>query len=127
MSDALDPESGHPISDEELAWVSAHLSDLRQSVTERRFRNHMLWIGLVIGLVAHVTGFLLKASVTGEPVGVLADLLYALGWALWTGVVIVALVEIIPAAKERQISRALDVYKSALRSRAPAKDDPPHS
>ena len=127
MSDALDPKSGHPISDEELAWVSAHLSDLRQSVTERRFRNHMLWIGLVIGLVAHVTGFLLKASVTGEPVGVLADLLYALGWALWTGVVIVALVEIIPAAKERQISRALDVYEAALRSRAPAKDDPPHS
>jgi hypothetical protein len=127
MTGALDPESGHPIRDEELAWVRAHMSDLRRSVAERRIRKHVLWIGLVIGLVAHVSGFLLKASVTGEPVGVLADLLYALGWALWTGVVIVALVEIIPAAKERQISRALDVYEAALRSRAPAKDDPARS
>jgi hypothetical protein len=41
---------------------------------------------------------------------------YTLGWALWSGVVVVALVEIIPAAKDRQISRALDVYEAALRS-----------
>ncbi|HEY6469178.1 MAG TPA: hypothetical protein VI434_05375 [Candidatus Dormibacteraeota bacterium] len=127
MTGAFDPESRRPISDEELAWVSAHISDLRRSVSERRIRKRMLWIGLVVGLVAHVTGFLLKASVTGEPIGVMADLLYALGWALWTGVVIVALVEIIPAAKERQISRALDVYEAALRSRGTGKDAEPHA
>ncbi len=127
MTEALDPESRHRISDEELAWVSAHMTDLRRSVDEHRIREHMLWIGLVVGLVAHVTGFLLVASVTREPIAVLADLLYALGWALWTGVVIVALVEIIPAAKERQISRALDVYEAALRSRGTGKDAAPHA
>ncbi len=127
MAGARNPESGRAFSDDELAWIGAHVTDLRRSVTERRIRNGMLWTGLAIGLVAHVTGFLLKASARGEPIGVLADLLYTLGWALWSGVVVVALVEIIPAAKERQISRALDVYEAALRSRARATDDRPHS
>jgi hypothetical protein len=126
MAGVRDPESGRSFSDDELAWIGTHLTDLRRSVAERRIRNSMLWIGLGIGLVAHIVGFLLKASVTGEPIAVLADLLYTLGWALWTGVVVVALIEIIPAAKERQISRALDVYEAALRSPARAKDDRPH-
>jgi hypothetical protein len=127
MTGVRDPESGRTFNDTELVWIGAHLTDLRRSVAERRIRSWMLWSGLGIGLVAHVAGFLLKASVTGEPIGVLADLLYTLGWALWSGVVVVALVEIIPAAKERQISRALDAYEAALRSPARAKDNRPHS
>ena len=127
MTGVRDPESGRAFSDDELTWIGALVTDLRRSVTERRIRNGLLWTGLAIGLVAQVSGFLLKASVTGEPIGVLADLLYTLGWALWSGVVVVALVEIIPAAKERQISRALDVYEASLQSRASATDDRPHS
>jgi hypothetical protein len=53
----------------------------------------------------------------------LEDVECALGWALWTGVVVVAVVEIIPAAKERQISRALDAYEAALRKRARGNED----
>jgi hypothetical protein len=123
MTGVTDPESGRTFSDDELAWVSAHMDDLRRTVAERRIRNWMLWTGLGFGLVAHVAGFLLKASVSGEPIGVLADLLYTLGWALWSGVVVVALIEIIPAAKERQISRAIDVYEAALHARAREKAD----
>ena len=93
-------------------------------MSEHRFRRQTLWSGLAIGLVVHVVGFLLKSSTTGEPIGVLADLLYTLGWALWTGVVVVMLVEIIPAAKERQISQALDTYEAVLRSRAQTHADP---
>jgi hypothetical protein len=44
-----------------------------------------------------------------------ADLLYALGWALWTGVVVALFVEVIPKVKQRQIKRALDAYEAALR------------
>ncbi|HEY1295398.1 MAG TPA: hypothetical protein VGJ60_20160 [Chloroflexota bacterium] len=117
MIEVLDPESGHRFSEDELAWMSGHLSDLRQTVSERRIRYQMLWIGLAIGLAVHVAGFLLKSSATGEPIGVLSDLLYTLGWALWTGVVVIAVVEIIPAAKERQIARVLDAYEAALHSR----------
>jgi len=127
MTGLRDSESGRTFSDDELMWIGAHVNDLRRSIVQRRIRNGMLWSGLGVGLVAHVAGFLLKESVTGEPIRVLADVLYTLGWALWSGVVVVALVEIIPAAKERQISRALDVYEAALRSRDPAKGDRPHS
>jgi len=123
MAGVLDPESGHRFSNDELKWMSRHLSELRQSVSERQIQRQMLWIGLAIGLAVHVAGFLLKTSATGEPIGVLADLLYTLGWGLWTGVVVVAVVEIIPAAKERQISRALDAYELALRARASANND----
>jgi hypothetical protein len=118
MTGVLDPESGRHFSDEELAWIGGHLSELRRSVSEHRVRRQTLWGGLVLGLAVHVAGFLLKESAPGEPIAVLADLLYALGFALWTGVVVVALVEIIPRAKERQISRYLDAYEAALRSRA---------
>ena len=45
------------------------------------------------------SGYLLKATVSTEPLALLADLLYALGYSLWTGVVVVLLVEIIPIAK----------------------------
>ena len=123
MTGMRDPERGAVISDEELGWAADHLGELRRSVSEHRFRNQLLWSGLAIGLAAHVIGYLLKSSGPGEPMAVLADLLYTLGWALWTGVVVVALVEIIPAVKERQISRALDVYEAAHRSRARTNDD----
>ena len=45
-----------------------------------------------------------------EPRDRLADLLYALGWALWTGVVLVVFVQIFPEAMKRHYKRALDAY-----------------
>jgi hypothetical protein len=59
-------------------------------------------------------GFLLKASATTEPLSLVADLLYALGWALWTGVIVVIFVQIWPEAKKRQYKQALDAYEAAL-------------
>jgi hypothetical protein len=46
--------------------------------------------------------------VTTEPLGLVANLLYALGFALWTGVVVVVFVQIIPEVKRRQFKRMLD-------------------
>ena len=121
MPGVRDPESGRRFSAEEMAWIGGHLNELRRSLSDHRYGRQMLWSGLAIGLAVHVAGFLLKASATGEPLGVLADLFYTLGWALWTGVVVVVLVEIIPAAKERQVRRWLDSYEASLRSRARTK------
>jgi hypothetical protein len=36
----------------------------------------------VVGLAAHIGGYLLKSSAATEPLGLVADLLYALGWSL---------------------------------------------
>ena len=110
----------HPFSDEELVWVRAHLTQLRHSVSGQRIVLQSLGIGFVIGLAAHVGGYVLRSSATTGFLGLVADLLYALGWALWTGVVVAMFVEIIPKAKQRQIERALDAYEAALREKARA-------
>jgi hypothetical protein len=71
-------------------------------------------MGFAVGLAAHVGGFLLKASATTEPLSLMADLLYALGWAMWTGVIVVVFVQVYPEAKERQYKQALDAYEAAV-------------
>jgi hypothetical protein len=58
-------------------------------------------------------------SVTTEPLGLAADLLYALGYALWTGVVLVVFVQVIPEAKRRQFKAVLDAYEAAQRDQQP--------
>jgi hypothetical protein len=41
---------------------------------------------------------------------------------LWTGVVVALFVEIIPRAKQRQITQALDAYEAALREKEARSD-----
>ena len=103
-----------------LAWVGENLALVRRSASGQRTFYWILGVGFVVGLAAHVGGFLLKAGVTTEPWLVLADLLYALGWALWTSVIVVMFVEIWPEVKKRQYKRALDAYEAAVGRRARA-------
>src|SRR5262245_30166850 len=113
----------YTFTDEELAWIGLNLTELRRSVSEQRTRYWTLWIGFVVGLAAHVGGYLLRLSATTELLGLLGDLLYTLGWALWTGVVVVVFVQIFPKAKRRQIMQALDAYEAALGDKARAASD----
>jgi hypothetical protein len=123
----------HPFTDEELdprlrdprvlAWLGEHLPELRRSAAGQRIMYVSLAIGFVVGLAAHVGGYVLRASAPTEPLGLVADLLYALGWALWTGIVVVVFVQVVPEAKQRQITRALDAYEATLRDRARAESD----
>src|SRR4029453_19092831 len=69
-----------------LAWMEEHLPEFRQQASGQRPLYWILGIGFVVGLAAHVGGYLLRPSPPTEPLGVLADLLYALGYALWTSV-----------------------------------------
>ncbi len=106
-----------------LAWVGENLPQVGRSVYGQRLLYWSLVVGFVVGLAAHVGGYALRSSVTTEPLGLVADLLYALGWALWTGVVVVVFVQIIPEAKRRQIKRVLDAYEAAQREQSrPASD-----
>jgi len=106
-----------------LAWMEAHLPEFRQQASGQRPLYWILGIGFVVGLAAHVGGFLLKTSATTEPLLLVADLLYALGWALWTSVIVVVFVQIWPEAKRRQLKRWLDAYEAALREQARAGGD----
>jgi hypothetical protein len=113
----------HTFTDEELAWIGENLTQLRRTVSEEGILRQSLAIGFVVGLAAHVGGYLLRSSATTELLGLVADLLYALGWSLWTGVVVVVFVQILPEAKRRQIKQALDAYEAALRDKARAGSD----
>jgi hypothetical protein len=48
---------------------------VRRSVYDQRLLHWSLGIGVVVGLAANVGGYLLKSSVTTEPLGLVADLL----------------------------------------------------
>ena len=96
---------------------------MRRSAYEQRIPHWSLAIGLVVGLGAHAGGYLLKSSVTPEPLGLVADLLSALGYAPWTGVVVVVFVQVFPEAKRRQFKQALDAYKAAQAEQAQAGSD----
>jgi hypothetical protein len=98
-------------------WMDDHLTDLRKSVTGQRVLHTSLATGFVVGLAAQVVGYLLLASSPAEPLGLFADLLHALGWSLWTGVVVVVFVQVIPEAKRRQIAAALDAYEAMKRDK----------
>jgi hypothetical protein len=106
-----------------LAWVGENLTQVRRSVYEQRLLHRSLWIGFVVGLATYVGGYLLKSSVTTEPLGLVADLLYALGYALWTGVVVVVFVQVFPEAKRRQFKQVLDAYEAGLRDQARAESE----
>jgi hypothetical protein len=86
--------------------VGENLTLARRSAFGQRILYWTLGISFVLGLAAHVGGFLLKSSATTEPLLLVADLLYALGWALWTSVVVVVFVQIWPEAKSVSTRRS---------------------
>jgi hypothetical protein len=106
--------------DELLAWVGEHLTLVRRTASGQRPIYWILGTGFVVGLAAHAGGFLLKTSAATEPVALVADLLYALGWALWTSVIVVVFVQLVPEAKKRQYQQALDAYEAAAGRQARA-------
>jgi hypothetical protein len=104
-----------------LAWVGENLTEVRRAAFGQRILYWSLGIGFMVGLAADVGGYLIKSSTTtGSLFGLAGDLLYAFGWALWTGVVVVVFLQIIPEAKRRQYKGALDAY---LREEAGAPSD----
>jgi hypothetical protein len=107
-----------------LAWMGEHLTVVRQTATGQRVLYWIFAVGFAVGLAAHIGGYLLKTSATGEPLLLAADRLYALGLALWTGIVVVIFVQIWPEAKRRQYRQALGDYEAAVAERAAAGQRP---
>jgi hypothetical protein len=125
----------HPFTDEDralgidvddpraLAWMEEHLPEFRQQASGQRPLYWILGIGFVVGLAVHVGGYLLRSSATTELLELVADLLYSLGFALWTGVVVALFVQIWPEAKRLQLKRWLEAYEAAQREKARAGSD----
>ena len=105
-----------------VEWMEQHLTELKQSVSGQRFLYQSLVLGFVVGLAAHIGGYALLSSMPSGFLGLLADLLHALGWSLWTGVVVAVFVEVIPEVKRRQIRQAVDAYEALRRKQAQSDD-----
>ncbi len=105
-----------------VEWMDKHLLELKQTASGQRIVYTSLIISFVVGLVAHTGGYALLLSAPGGLLGLLADLLHALGWSLWTGVVVVVFIEIFPAVKRRQIQQVVDAYESLMRERSKEKE-----
>jgi hypothetical protein len=111
-------------SDEQVqAWIKEHLTDLQKLATGQRILYTSLVFGFVVGLAAQVGGYVLLSSAPREPLGLLADLLHALGWSLWTGVVVVVFTQVIPDAKRRQLGAFLAAYEALQRDKFPVDAD----
>ena len=96
---------------------------VRRTAVGQRPVYWIIGIGFVVGLAAYGGGYALRSSVTTEPLGFVGDLLYTLGWALWTGVVVVVFLQVLPEAKRRQYKQLLDAYEAGLRDKAGAEGD----
>jgi hypothetical protein len=108
-----------------MEWVGENLPHVRRSVYGQRLLYRSLVVGFVLGLAVHVGGYALRASVSTGPLGLAADLLYALGYALWTGVVVAVFVQVFPEVKRRQFKEVLDAYEAAQRDQASRDDEAP--
>ena len=78
----LDPRLNDP---RVRVWFDEHAAEMRSYAYGQRVLYGCLAIAIVLGLVAHSAGYLLRAAATTDLLGLLADLLYTLGFALWTG------------------------------------------
>jgi hypothetical protein len=135
-SDTLNEEERVPAEDvlsglgelerrELLTWVGEHLPEVRRTAVGQRPVYWILGLGFVVGMASYVGGYVLRSSVTTEPLRFVGDLLYTLGWALWTGVVVVVFLQVLPETKRRQYKQALDAYEVALRDKSRAEGDEP--
>jgi putative copper export protein len=109
--------------EETVKWMDEHLTELKQTASGQRLVYTSLIVCFVAGLVAQAAGYALLLSTPGGFLGLLADLLHALGWSLWTGVVVVVFIEIFPEMKRRQIQQAVDAYESLKRERSNAREN----
>lgn len=105
-----------------MDWVGQHLPQVRRSAYGQRSLYWTLGIGFVVGLATYSGGYALKSSAT-ETLEFVGDLLYTLGWALWTGVVVVLFLQVLPEAKRRGYKQLLDEYE-ANRGKARGEGEP---
>jgi hypothetical protein len=124
MSEVQGPQGNErQMSPEELAWAKAHLPVMHRWVSRQRFLQEAMVMAFAFGLVVHVAGYLLQTVANGEPLRLLADLLATLGTTVWTGVVLFAFIEVLPAAKRRSGARWLAAFEAEVRAQS-GPDEP---
>jgi hypothetical protein len=98
--------------------------ELRSSLGNGRILRSTLIAAFIAGLISHAVGYFLKPVATYEPLGLVVDLLYGFGFALWTGAVVVWFVEVIPEGQRRWIKDAVAAWDERQRRSVGARPVP---
>jgi hypothetical protein len=108
-------------NDRELAWIASHPSRARAWSESGRISTLAMATTLILGFIVHLVGYLIGTGVLGLPEWAPADLVSTLvsnlGIVLWTSVVLVVFLEILPAQTRRRARRAMALAAAALRDR----------
>ena len=115
---------GYRFSKEELDWVAANLDDTRGWARGDRVVTWTLVVTFVIGLVAYLVGFMLGSGALALPgawpTALIADFLANVGVVLWTSVILVVFIEIVPNWQQRRAQAWARGALVALRERGGA-------
>ncbi len=98
---------GKWIAPEELDWWRSNIDYVRDMTSSDRILRGTLWATLLGGVLLQVVGWLI-------PVGRLSELVANVATALWTGAVLVGLLELRVRSKRRQAARYVAQVEQAL-------------
>jgi len=123
MSERTDRTNPKPeFNEDELRWAAQHQPQIRGWISGRRFLYDAMLTAVILGLIAHVAGYLLGVSGSGEPRGLVVDLLSNLGVALWTGAVLVVFVQVLPDYQRRTARRLIEHSEALARVEDPSPE-----
>ncbi len=105
--------------EKELAWVAAHPGSARSWGETRRISTLSMATTFALGLLVHLVGYALGKGEIEIPVWAPADLLATLisnlGIVLWTSVILVVFLEVLPARARRRATHSMALAASRLR------------
>jgi hypothetical protein len=112
---------GYRFSKEELDWIAAHPDEVVGWARGDRIIVWTMVLTFLLGLAVNLIGFSLASGALalpgGWPTDLVADLLVNVGVVLWTSVVLVVFLEILPTRQQRQARAWARSALVALRQR----------
>jgi hypothetical protein len=105
--------------DKQVAWVVAHPASARAMSDSRRISTLAMATTFVVGLMVHLAGYGIGTRSIPMPDWLPADLASTLvsnlGIVLWTSVILVVFLEILPARTRRRAARSMSLAATTLR------------
>lgn len=115
---------GPATNEREIAWIAAHPDRARAWSESSRISTLAMATTLALGLAVHLVGYMVGTGAIGlpdwAPPDLVATLVSNLGIVLWTSVVLVVFLEILPNRTHRKARRAMARAADVLRDRGEA-------
>ena len=114
-----DPNRRSRSLDKQVAWVVAHPASARAMSDSSRISTLAMATTFALGIVVHLAGYGIGSRSIPIPDWVPADLASTLvsnlGIVLWTSVILVVFLEILPARTRRRAARSMSLAAETLR------------